>query len=171
MASRNNPFINWLNMSFDTFNLLHRWFGRIVVLESLTHTFAWAANTIHTKGWGAVMPTIHKSPFMMYGFIVSFAMFLREFCSLRDSLQACHSQENLLKRNVIGNYRIPRPRGSGEFCLSPRFLRNFQASSYCSCYSRPCWSVLPLKAGGSSTSQACLCGYRHLGLRACFEGG
>lgn len=33
-AARNNPFISLLGISFDTFNLFHRWIGRIVVLES-----------------------------------------------------------------------------------------------------------------------------------------
>jgi hypothetical protein len=71
MAARNNPLINWLNLSFDSFNLLHRWFGRIVVLEALAHTFAWVASTVHTKGWAAVAKSIQSSPFIMYGFIVS----------------------------------------------------------------------------------------------------
>ena len=40
MASRNNPLIRMLNISFDNFNLMHRWFGRIVVVESIVHTLA-----------------------------------------------------------------------------------------------------------------------------------
>ena len=42
MAGRNNPLISLLRVPFDTWNLLHRWLGRIVVLEALTHVFAWA---------------------------------------------------------------------------------------------------------------------------------
>lgn len=42
MAGRNNPLIAMLHVPFDTWNLLHRWLGRIVVLESLAHVFAWA---------------------------------------------------------------------------------------------------------------------------------
>lgn len=42
MAGRNNPLISMLHVPFDTWNLLHRWLGRIVVLEALAHTFAWA---------------------------------------------------------------------------------------------------------------------------------
>lgn len=41
MAARNNPLIGLLNVSFDSFNLLHRWFGRIVVVQGLTHTVCW----------------------------------------------------------------------------------------------------------------------------------
>ena len=71
MAARNNPLINWLNMSFDTFNLLHRWFGRIVVLEAVAHTVAWGANTVHSKGWAAIWLAIQNSQFIMWGFVVS----------------------------------------------------------------------------------------------------
>ena len=44
LAGRNNPLIGMLRVSFDTYNLLHRWMGRMVVLEALVHTIAWAAN-------------------------------------------------------------------------------------------------------------------------------
>lgn len=40
MAGRNNPLIALLNVSFDNFNLVHRWFGRIVVVETVAHTLA-----------------------------------------------------------------------------------------------------------------------------------
>ncbi|KAL8947205.1 MAG: hypothetical protein Q9222_006492 [Ikaeria aurantiellina] len=40
LAGRNNPLISILNISFDNFNLVHRWFGRIVVLQALAHTIA-----------------------------------------------------------------------------------------------------------------------------------
>ena len=43
-AGRNNPLIPLLRLSFDTYNLLHRWLGRLVVLESLVHTAACAVN-------------------------------------------------------------------------------------------------------------------------------
>lgn len=41
LAGRNNPLIRLLHISFDTYNLLHRWLGRIVVLEATVHAFAW----------------------------------------------------------------------------------------------------------------------------------
>lgn len=40
LAGRNNPLISILNISYDNFNLIHRWFGRIVVLQALAHTLA-----------------------------------------------------------------------------------------------------------------------------------
>jgi hypothetical protein len=39
-AGRNNPLISVLKVSYDTFNLFHRWLGRIVVAEAVAHTVA-----------------------------------------------------------------------------------------------------------------------------------
>jgi hypothetical protein len=49
LAGRNNPIIKLTGISFDTMNLIHRWFGRIVVLEALAHTICWIANKVHTS--------------------------------------------------------------------------------------------------------------------------
>jgi hypothetical protein len=48
MAGRNNPLIKVLNVSFDTFNMAHRWFGRIMVAEAVAHTVAWAVQKVNT---------------------------------------------------------------------------------------------------------------------------
>lgn len=40
LAGRNNPLIVALNISFDTFNLVHRSFGRIVMVEAVVHSIA-----------------------------------------------------------------------------------------------------------------------------------
>jgi hypothetical protein len=68
MAGRNNPLINWLNCSFDTFNLLHRWFGRIVVLEALAHTLTWIAIKVQKAGWAAVSEEF-KEGFFYFGLL------------------------------------------------------------------------------------------------------
>lgn len=73
MAARNNPLINWLSISFDTFNLLHRWTGRIVTLQMLAHVIAWAVHKVASTGWASAWKAISASAFMIYGFIVSFA--------------------------------------------------------------------------------------------------
>ena len=49
LAARNNPLIALLNISFDNFNLVHRWFGRIVVVEAVIHTFAFGAAAVHSS--------------------------------------------------------------------------------------------------------------------------
>jgi hypothetical protein len=47
LAGRNNPIIKLTGISFDTMNLIHRWFGRIVILEAVAHTICWMANKVH----------------------------------------------------------------------------------------------------------------------------
>jgi hypothetical protein len=49
LAGRNNPIIKLTGISFDTMNLMHRWFGRIVVLEAIAHTVCWIANKVHSS--------------------------------------------------------------------------------------------------------------------------
>jgi hypothetical protein len=71
MAGRNNPLIQLLGISFDTFNLLHRWVGRVVILESLTHALAFLASNASTKGWPAAFNTAVTVPYMLFGFVVS----------------------------------------------------------------------------------------------------
>lgn len=73
MAARNNPLINWLHLSFDTFNLLHRWFGRIVVLEVLTHAIAWGAEELKTGGWSGIDKELTGTGLVMYGFVALLA--------------------------------------------------------------------------------------------------
>lgn len=36
-AGRNNPLIPLLGIQFDTFNLVHRWIGRLMAVESVVH--------------------------------------------------------------------------------------------------------------------------------------
>jgi len=54
LAGRNNPIIKLTGISFDTMNLIHRWFGRIVVLEAIAHTVCWISNKVHTSKYGNV---------------------------------------------------------------------------------------------------------------------
>ena len=42
LAGRNNPLITFLNFSFDTFNLVHRLFGRVVAVQAVVHSIAHA---------------------------------------------------------------------------------------------------------------------------------
>ncbi|ORY69812.1 ferric reductase like transmembrane component [Pseudomassariella vexata] len=73
MAGRNNPLINWLGISFDTFNLLHRWFGRIVAAEALCHTLAFYAVSAQAKGWDVAVRGSLAVPYLMWGFIATCA--------------------------------------------------------------------------------------------------
>lgn len=40
-AGRNNPLIPLMGISFDTYNLIHRWLGRIVVVQAFLHSICW----------------------------------------------------------------------------------------------------------------------------------
>ena len=68
-AGRNNPLIGLLKISFDTYNLLHRWLGRIVVFQVIVHIVAWAIPKITDNGWRSIMPAFMSSPFMVSGYI------------------------------------------------------------------------------------------------------
>ena len=53
-ALRNNPLIWILQISYDTFNLFHRWLARLTILLALAHAFAWFCGTLSAGGWEAV---------------------------------------------------------------------------------------------------------------------
>ncbi|KAI1494771.1 ferric reductase like transmembrane component [Biscogniauxia mediterranea] len=84
MAGRNNPLIGLLGISFDTFNLMHRWFGRIVALEAVCHTVAFWAGSASSAGWDVALQTTFKAPFLIYGFIgtVAFVVILLQASSV-----------------------------------------------------------------------------------------
>lgn len=69
LAGRNNPLIGLLGISFDTFNLMHRWFGRIVALESVCHVVAFWCGSASRYGWAAAFETSYTVPYMLAGFI------------------------------------------------------------------------------------------------------
>ncbi|KAJ5131212.1 FAD-binding 8 [Penicillium bovifimosum] len=69
LAGRNNPLIPILRISFDTYNLLHRWLGRIVVLESIVHTSAWAVNAVDEQDFTHMLARIRNTPFFTWGLV------------------------------------------------------------------------------------------------------
>lgn len=81
-AARNNPLISLLGVSFDTFNLFHRWIGRIVVLESLAHTFIWGVNNYDARGFNGLTNHLRYDNFLLYGLIATCAMSCIIFQSL-----------------------------------------------------------------------------------------
>lgn len=76
LAGRNNPLIPLLQISFDTYNLLHRWMGRIVVLEAVIHTLAWAYVKHAATGWSGVGSMIMSDPFIGWGMIATIGMII-----------------------------------------------------------------------------------------------
>lgn len=67
LAGRNNPLIGMLKISFDTYNLFHRWIGRTVVIETLIHMLAWAIVQVADGGWESVSDRIFHDKFIASG--------------------------------------------------------------------------------------------------------
>ncbi|KAL1963552.1 hypothetical protein VTN77DRAFT_7997 [Rasamsonia byssochlamydoides] len=67
LAGRNNPLISLLHVSFDTYNLFHRWLGRIVVVEAITHTVAWSINAVDEQNLADALDRIRTTPFFFWG--------------------------------------------------------------------------------------------------------
>ena len=72
-ACRNNPFIPLLRVSFDTFNLLHRWIARIVLVESIIHVFAWGLSKVEATGWSGFDKSFNNA-FMNWGTVATVLM-------------------------------------------------------------------------------------------------
>lgn len=50
LAGRNNPLIWLLGISFNDFNMIHRWIGRIVIFEALAHAAFWFCGKVAAVG-------------------------------------------------------------------------------------------------------------------------
>ncbi|KAM0439553.1 hypothetical protein ACHAPT_000644 [Fusarium lateritium] len=98
-AGRNNPLIAILKISFDTYNLLHRWMGRIVVLEALIHTIAWAIVCVDDIGWEGVGHSIATNLFVGSGAVGTVAMVLIFLLSLSPLRHAFY--ETFLNVHIV----------------------------------------------------------------------
>lgn len=74
MAGRNNPLIGMLQISFDTYNLLHRWMGRIVAFETVIHTIAWAIPAVADLGWQGAVDKLGSNWFFGSGWVGTLLM-------------------------------------------------------------------------------------------------
>ncbi|KAF4509864.1 hypothetical protein G6O67_001802 [Ophiocordyceps sinensis] len=99
MAGRNNPLISLLKISFDTYNLLHRWMGRIVVIEVVVHTVAYAIPAVAHKGWEATWQKIFTSLFIGSGTIGTVALVLLLLLSLSPIRHAFY--ETFLNLHIL----------------------------------------------------------------------
>ena len=77
MAGRNNPLIGWLSISYDTFNMMHRSFGRVVASFAVSHgvveimVIVIDGRKTHTPGWESFSGTLKEVRFITFGFVVS----------------------------------------------------------------------------------------------------
>lgn len=72
-ALRNNPLITILQVSYDDFNLFHRWAARITILEAIVHTIAWMYNTAHGAGWAQVANALRTEGSYGWGMVGTIA--------------------------------------------------------------------------------------------------
>ncbi|KAK5047920.1 hypothetical protein LTR84_006108 [Exophiala bonariae] len=73
LATAKNPLIWLLDISYDTFNLMHRWFGRLSALQAILHTLCWLVGKVEAQGWAGVRSSVQQ-PFIYNGLIAALAM-------------------------------------------------------------------------------------------------
>ncbi|KAK1065736.1 hypothetical protein LTR33_011764 [Friedmanniomyces endolithicus] len=73
-ALRNNPLIPITRVSYDTFNLLHRWCARVVVLETILHTICWAVNIYESGGMKQIQVSLATSTSYQWGMVATCAL-------------------------------------------------------------------------------------------------
>ncbi|KAI9770133.1 MAG: hypothetical protein M1840_003583 [Geoglossum simile] len=70
LSARNNPLIMLLNIPFEAFNMIHRWLGRIVVLEVMCHTICHLISMVKfSGGWARVGLSIQNNRMILGGFL------------------------------------------------------------------------------------------------------
>jgi hypothetical protein len=99
LAGRNNPLIPLLQISFDTYNLIHRWMGRIVVLEIVMHMIAWLYVQHAATGWSGVGTKIMMDPFIGWGTVGAVSMIIILLGSLSPIRHAFY--ETFLNVHII----------------------------------------------------------------------
>ena len=68
-ALRNNPLIPILGVSYDTFNLLHRWVARMMTVEAIAHTVAWGVNAAYSGGFYQLHVSLETSVSYTWGMV------------------------------------------------------------------------------------------------------
>lgn len=109
LAQRNNIAIPLLRVSFDTFNLFHRWIGRLVTILSLIHFFAWLAAYKLAKGNQASIGIFKNAPFLDYGLLALVALVFLPLHSLSPIRHAfyetfLHLHQSLAFLALLGIY-------------------------------------------------------------------
>jgi hypothetical protein len=143
-AGRNNPLIPLLGTQFDSFNLIHRWVGRLVVVGSIVHvSCVVVAKVAESKSslWflalsglsltlaGSMQETanaIWHIPFFIYGMVVSSSTKVLAHCLIYS----------------LGLYRIPSHPHSIRLATSTCFLRSFPSPTYPPSSSRICGAMV-----------------------------
>lgn len=98
-AGRNNPLISWLKISFDTYNLFHRWLGRLAVFEVIVHLVSWSVAQMAATGWSGLLDRVLHDPFIASGTAGTWAMFFILIFSLSPIRHAFY--ETFLVTHII----------------------------------------------------------------------
>ncbi|KAI9852662.1 MAG: hypothetical protein M1838_006119 [Thelocarpon superellum] len=104
MGGRTNPLISLLNIPFDSFNLIHRWFGRIVVVEAVCHTCAYIISKVQTTGWRSVEAAMKEGNMIMGGLVGTIALvviLLQSFAAVRHAFYEIFLHLHLLLITVV----------------------------------------------------------------------
>ncbi|TPX14488.1 uncharacterized protein E0L32_005452 [Thyridium curvatum] len=99
LASRNNPLIGMLKISFDTYNLIHRWMGRTVAIEVIIHTVAWAVVQLADGGWPALFNRVLHDRFIASGTAGTIAFVILVILSISPLRHAFY--ETFLNTHII----------------------------------------------------------------------
>jgi hypothetical protein len=86
-AMRNNPLIPLLRVSYDTFNLLHRWCARVCAIESIVHTICYLVNVIDSVGYDGLKDNL-ATPSYAWGMVGTCAftmIIIQAFSPLRHA--------------------------------------------------------------------------------------
>lgn len=98
-AGRNNPLISMLKISFDTYNLFHRWLGRLTVIQIIIHLLAWSIVQFAATGWSGLFDRVFNDPFIASGTAGTWAMFIILILSLSPIRHAFY--ETFLTTHII----------------------------------------------------------------------
>ncbi|ROW13905.1 hypothetical protein VPNG_03550 [Cytospora leucostoma] len=98
-AGRNNPLISLLKISFDTYNLFHRWIGRLAVAEILVHFLSWSIVQLAATGFPGLMDRVLHDPFIASGTAGTWALFVLLVLSLSPIRHAFY--ETFLNTHII----------------------------------------------------------------------
>lgn len=159
-AGRNNPLIRLLHVSFDTYNLLHRWLGRLVAFEAVLHTVAWLVVKLAADKWHGVLLALKTDPFYSYGMIGTLAMvflvllspgpirhaFYETFLDLHILFAIAAIVGTWLHCGVAGLPQLPYVHACVAIWLGDRVLRLYKIVSCNYSWSRKSWTKAKIEA-------------------------
>ena len=81
-VDKGNPLIGILDISYDAWNMAHRWLGRIIVAEVVTHSTAYILRQVwYNGGWAALAKSLQAAGQSQTGLIVSQTVLYQTNCT------------------------------------------------------------------------------------------